>query len=227
MRIETNINLNLNRQAPVLYSPPTLGSPAQKTLGDVSPIAIGMNQLPYLAALFGDTGKVGRLKKRLNYLKDKKCKVVPARGTIACIDDEDTVYLGIEFLREHMNDDEVLAGVMAHEWGHACARKPHQSTLNRLDWPEIFRLRKAHETLADYMAGRLLALLGLTPKGIVAYLKKHQVGPETAKYHNADTRAKIILAGFKREKEIGSLSQSLFPRQVYANHYHGRLIDIV
>ena len=228
MRIETGINLNLNRRSPVVTPPP--GSPvpttANKSLGDITPVALSLSQIPQLAALFGQYGKVGRLERRLNYLKNKACKVVPAHGTIACIDDDDIVYLGIEFLREHINDDEVLAGVLAHEWGHSCARKPSQSELNEMSWEEIFRVRKEHENLADYTAGRLLALLGYTPQGIIDFLKKHQTGGETAKYHNAETRGKIILAGFKREKELGGLASSLFPRQVYANHYHARLIDI-
>lgn len=228
MRIETGINLNLQRSS-VTFPPLGAPSPAvsQKSLGDVTPVAVSMGQIPALAALFSQSGKVGRLARRLNYLKNKKCRVVPAKGTIACIDDEDVVYVGIDFLREHLEDDEVLAGVLAHEWGHACARKPRQSDLNKMPWDEIFKLRKAHEVLADYTAGRLLALLGLTPRGIVDFLKREQKGPESAKYYDADTRGKIILSGFKREKELGSFSQTLFPRQVYANHHHGRLIDIV
>lgn len=229
MKIEAGINLNLNRRSPTID--PSVGSPlpttANKSLGDIIPVRLNLSQASYLAAAFGQAGKIRRLQDRLNYLKNKKCKVVPAKGTIACIDDEDIVYLGIEFLREHLDDDDVLAGVLAHEWGHACAKKPNQADLNRMTWDQIFKLRKEHENLADYTAGRLLALLGLKPDGIIDFLNQVQKGGETAKYHAPDTRAKIILAGYQREKELGGLATSLFPRQVYANHYHARLIDIV
>ncbi len=227
MKIEAGINTSIHR-APVVVSeggPPL--PPLPKSLGDVSPIALSLSEVPQLAALFGKNGKIERLRRKLNYLKNKKCKVVPARGTIACVDDRETVYLGVEFLEGYQGHDDILAGIMAHEWGHASALKPSQNELDAMNWTEIFETRKAHEALADYIAGRLLALLGRAPEGLMRFLEEHQTGGETQKYYDAKTRGKIIWAGYQREKELAELSSGLFPRKVYSNHHHGRIIDIV
>lgn len=227
MRIETGINTSI-RQAPVIVpggSTPT--RPLPKTLGDVAPIRLNLADLPpQIAALFDPNSKIERLKRKLNYLKNKNCRVVPARGTIACIDGQDTVYLGVDFVTEYQNDTETLAGVMAHEWGHAAARKPSQNQLDSLTWPELNAMRKEHEALADYIAGRLLALLDYNPNGLIALLRKHHK-IENHKYYSMETRARLITYGFEREKELKQLAQDIFPKQVYANHYHSRLIEIV
>lgn len=197
----------------------------QKTLGETPPIPLSLKQIGDLASMFAPTGVIGRLKKRLNYLKNKKCKVIPAKGTVACVDDEDTVYLGIEFLEQFKDDPETLAGVLAHEWGHACAVKPDKEGLQKLNWNEIFELRRAHETLADEICGRLLYLLGYSTKGITKFLTR---GKEThnLKYHRPEIRARVVEYGFAAEQRKGQLARDMFGQSQYDNHYSSILLDI-
>lgn len=220
----TGSHLILRKQAEVARGSQNEG-PVQKTLGETPPIKLSLGEIGALASLFAPSGLVGRIKKRLNYLKKKKCKVVPAKGTTACIDNDDIVYLGVEFLEAYQDDPETLAGVMAHEWGHACAVKPEQEHLNEMNWNEIFDLRRAHETLADEISGRLLCLMGYSPEGLIKFLKK---GKDThnLKYHHADLRAKVVRYGFEAEKRKKSLARDLFPGNGYKNDYDTILLDI-
>jgi len=169
---------------------------------------------------------VSRLKRRLNKLKGKKCRVTPADGTIACVDSNDLVYLGVKFLEEFQDDEEVLAGVMAHEWGHSCAHKPVQQQLDVLNWDQIFALRREHETLADEISGRMLAMMDYNPTKFIEFLKRKTGGTHNLKYHDSDTRAQIVLQGYEDEKRKIRFANELFPSSGgYRNNYHSKLID--
>ncbi|MBX7148923.1 hypothetical protein K1X76_07525 [bacterium] len=219
----TSSQLSLNR--PITPVSGGHAAEASKSLGEAPPVQLSLSEIGDLASLFAATGLVGRLKKRLNYLKKKKCNVVPAQGTVACIDDTDTVFLGVEFLEKYQNEEETLAGVLAHEWGHSCALKPNNEDLQKMNWNEIFDLRRAHETLADEISGRLLFMMGYTTEGIKKFLLK---GKEThnLKYHPPEMRAKIIEYGFEAEKNKGHLARELFKDSVYENEYKSILLDI-
>lgn len=197
----------------------------RKTIGEAPPVRLSLNQIGQLASLFAPRGMVGRLEKKLNYLLKKKCKVVPAKGTVACIDEDDIVYLGIDFLSQYQDDEETIAGVLCHEWGHSCAERPTPEELEDLNWDEIFELRRAHETLADEKSGRLLSRLGYTPRGIINFLMK---GKETHnhKYHPKKTRAKIVALGFQKEEKNKSFIRKIFNRPGYKNEYDSILLDI-
>lgn len=227
MRIEslTSTGTHLILRPPVVQTGGTIEGTARKTLGETPPVVLDLAQIGPLASLFSKTGLVTRLARRLNYLKNKKCRVVPATGTTACVDDEDVVYLGIEFLKGHLKDVPTLAGVMAHEWGHACAMRPRQDSLQKMNWNQIFELRRAHETLADETSGRLLYLLGYSPEGLIRFLKK---GEEThnLKYHSSDIRARVVSYGFEVEKRKAVLAKQLFSGSTYKNKYHSFLLDI-
>lgn len=198
---------------------------APKTLGEAPPVPVPPEMLGELAELFAPGGLVSRLKRRLNRLKSKKCRVIPAKGTIACIDDDDLVYLGIGFLAEFKNREDVIAGVMAHEWGHSCAEKPDQGEVQKLSWNEIFEMRRAHETLADEISGRMLALLGYKPDGLIEFLLRTEKGAHTLKYHAPEVRAQIIQNGYQDELRKATLAKDLFSKTVYSNNYSSRLID--
>lgn len=196
-----------------------------KTLGESPPVVLDLKQIGTLAALFKSSGLVTRLRKRLNYLKKKNCKVVPAKGTTVCVDDKDVVYLGVDFLQKYKNDAETLAGVLAHEWGHACALKPNLDDLQQLSWNQIFELRRAHETLADETSGRLLFMMGFSPEGLIGFLNK---GKDThnLKYHHPKVRARVIRHGYEAEKKKAQLAKQLFPKSSYKNEYQSILLDI-
>lgn len=216
----------ISKGSPIIQSGSSGQVEGRKSLGETPPIKLDINDIGRLAVHFASGGIIDRLKKRLNYLKNKKCRVVPAKGTTACIDDKDLVYLGVEFLSQYEGDPETLAGVMAHEWGHSCAHKPTSEEIQELNWDEIFEMRRAHETLADEISGRLLFLMGYSPEGIINFLNKGKA-THNLKYHSADVRSQIVRYGFESEKRKADLARQLFPNSMYENNYSSSLLDIV
>lgn len=185
-----------------------------------------MDQLGSLAGLFARGGLVSRLKRKLNRLKGKKCEVVPAKGTIACVDHDDTVYLGVEFLAAYHDQEDVIAGVLAHEWGHTCAEdRPGGDDIQHLNWNEIFELRRAHEVLADEISGRLLALMGYKSDGLVNFLLGSDRGTHNLKYHSPKVRAEIIRRGHHDETRKMRLARDIFGKSQYYNDHTSRLIE--
>lgn len=198
-----------------------------KSLGEVPPMPLTLEQIGSLATLFQRGGLIHKLKNRLNRLKNKKCKVIPARGTIACIDSDDIVYVGVDFLEQYQNQEDVIAGVLAHEWGHSCAERPAEEEVQSLSWDEIFELRRAHETLADDLSGRLLALMGYKPDGLIKFLGDMTVSTHNLKYHSPQTRQEIIAGAYHDEIKKINFANQIFPKSTYVNQYHSIIIDEV
>lgn len=225
MKIENTSSALINLQnVPKISSRSTQAAEARKTLGETPPVKVPMDQLGSLAGLFARAGFVTRLARKLNRLKHKKCRVTPAKGTIACVDSDDLVYLGVDFLRAYQDREDVVAGVMAHEWGHACADRPDPDEVDQMNWNDIFALRREHETLADDISGRLLALLGYSPDGLIAFLTN---GKDThnLKYHSKKTRSEIIRQAYEDETRKIALAKEMFRSSLYANDHTSRLID--
>lgn len=227
IRVENTGSSSINlRNAPKVNSGGSAETAAPaKSIGETPPTIVSLAEIGTLAALFSKGGTVSKLRRRLNKLKRKNCRVTPALGTIACVDANDLVYLGVEFLREYHDQEDVLAGVMAHEWGHTCAEKPTQKEMNILNWDQIFELRKSHEVLADEISGRMLALMGYKPDGLIKFLTEKLKDTHNLKYHDKKTRAQIILGGYKDEQRKIKLAGELFPQTGYANNYHSKIID--
>lgn len=226
MRINTSTT-QLNRNMPKIDPASGKASQSQaKSLGEAPPIRLSLSQIGSLASLFSPQGVVERLRRKLNYLNKVKCKIVPAKGTTACIDKNNIIYLGVEFLEKFQDDVETLAGVLAHEYGHSLAIKPDQESLNEMNWDQIFEMRKAHETLADEKAGRLLYLMGYSTNGVTDFLL---AGKDThnLKYHPKKMRAQIIENGFADEKRKAQFAQQIFSGETYQSSYHFRLLDIL
>jgi len=228
MRIEgsNSAMTNLKNAPKVSGGQATQTGEAPKSIGETPPTIVSMAELGTLAALFAKGGLVSKLKRRLNKLKGKKCRVTPARGTIACVDDEDLVYLGVDFLEEYQDDEEVIAGVMAHEWGHSCAERPKKNEVDQLNWNQIFELRRSHEVLADEISGRLLALMDYDPEKFLKFLKKETGGTHNLKYHSTEIRESIVRQGYLEERRKIDLARQLFSTSNgYRNDYHSKLID--
>jgi len=228
MRIEGSNSAMTNlKNAPKISSGgASQAAEGPKSLGETPPKIVSLAEIGTLAALFARGGTVSKLKRRLNKLKGKKCKVVPAKGTIACVDSNDLVYLGVEFLAEFQNDEDVIAGVMAHEWGHTCAEKPTQNEINVLNWNQIFELRRAHEVLADEISGRMMALMGYSPEKFLQFLRRKTGGTHNLKYHATEVREDIVRQGYQDENSKIKLAKEMFPtKNGYRNFYHSKLID--
>lgn len=226
-KIDTTGSLLTNlRNAPKVSGGASSDATAMpKTIGEIPPSIVSLAELGSLAALFSKGGLVSKLRRRLNKLKGKKCRVTAARGTIACIDADDLVYLGVDFLEEFQDQEDVIAGVMAQEWGHACADRPTKNDLEKLNWDEIFELRRSHEVLADEISGRMLALMDYDPKGLIKFLMRETKRTHNLKYHDSQTRADIVMHGYRDELRKMSLARELFPGGSYQNHYHSKIID--
>jgi len=228
MRIETrNSMLSDLRNLPKVSGNGEALPPESKSIGETPPKLVPFEELGELAALFARGGKVSRLQRRLNRLKNKKCKVAAAKGTIACIDDNDQVYLGVDFLSEileHPDGEAILAGVMAHEWGHACAERPDSAKVQQMNWNEIFAERRSHEAFADEMSGKLLALLGYEAEPVIGFLTS-QKDTHNLKYHDQSVRAELIRKGFAQEKQKQNLAKDLFKDSTYPNNYTSTIVD--
>lgn len=217
---------NLKNAPKVSSRGPAQTAESSKSIGETPPKIVSLSEIGTLAALFAKGGLVSKLKRRLNKLKGKKCRVTPAKGTIACVDSDDLVYLGVDFLEEFKDQEEVIAGVMAHEWGHACALRPTKREINKLNWNEIFALRREHETLADEISGRMMALMEYKPDGLIKFLKRKTRGTHNLKYHDPKTRSQIILNGYNEEMKKIKLAKDIFPASKgYRNHFHSKIID--
>lgn len=228
MRIESVVSggTQLILKSPVVTAGSAdAGQAARKTIGEAPPVVLNLREIGELANLFAPSGLVGRLRKRLNHLKNKKCIVVPAKGGTVCVDDRDMVYLGVDFLQRFLDEPETIAGALAHEWGHSCALKPTEDDIERLTWNQIFELRRAHETLADEICGRLLYMMGYSPEGIIRFLSEGR-DTHSLKYHAPEIREQVIRYGFASEKRKADLARNLFPGSTYKNEYHTILLDI-
>lgn len=228
MRIEgsNSAMTNLKNAPRVSGGRATPAGEVPKGIGETPPRIVPLSQIGELAALFARGGTVSKLKRRLNKLKGKNCRVTPAKGTIACVDANDLVYLGVDFLKEYQDNEDVIAGVMAHEWGHTCASKPTEEELKNLNWNQIFELRRAHEVLADEICGRLLAMMDYDIDRFIAFLTRKTGGTHTLKYHDSNVRANIVRYGFEDEKKKINLAREIFPTTSgYRNFYQFKLID--
>jgi len=183
---------------------------SRKSWGEAPPKIADIRNNPFLQALFAQQGVVGRLKRKLNTLSKKKGKVVPAHGIIAMAHAEDgVVYVGIEFVAANHQNEDLLAGVMAHEWGHLNEDLPPGFDPEKLNWNELHELRRDKEAEADAYAGQALARIEQTPREIIEFLKNQKTKTKTHKYHNVETRIAIIERAHSQEKQRQSSLKNL------------------
>ncbi len=218
-------DVNLRHVPQVNVSRTDNGQSAPKTIGETPPQKLSLSQIGQLALLFDKNGKISRLQRKLNKIKGKKCQVTPAKGTIACVDGNDLVFLGVEFLEEFQDQEDILLGVMAHEWGHACADRPQTEDIEGLNWDQIFELRKSHEVLADEISGRMLALLGYPLENYLKFIRSFLSNTHNLKYHDNETRAQIVSAGYNDEVRKLKLATELFKTDGYKGYHVSKLID--
>lgn len=182
--------------------------PRKADLATVSPKAL---------AMFSSGGVLERLRKKLGIFSRKRGrKIIPAHGTIASVDERDNLYVGVEFLESFGDDEELVAGILAHEWGHMMSDLPRGVDWSHLSWDELHALRRDEEADADGFAGRALFLLGFTPEPMIKFLKtldrqrkKYKELPNH-KYHNTATRIEILRQSWEAEKQAMEVARKLF-----------------
>ena len=188
----------------------------RKILGEPLPRLANLNRLkPEIAAMFAPGGVLKIIQKKLGTLSRKKGKkILPAHNTIACVDDEDTIYVGVEFLEQFGSDENLLAGILSHEWGHMMSDLPRNVNWNSLTWDQLFELRREEEAYADGFAGRIMYLMGYSVEPMVRFLEKmeRKRNPKlpTLRYHNLATRRAILQEAFETEKRAIEVARRLF-----------------
>lgn len=224
------INPKMTGLPPLWMSRIVAGSPnignseeIRKLLGEPLPKPADLARLkPEIAAMFAQGGVLDRISKKLGFLSKKKHKKIrAAHNTIACVDEENVIYVGVEFLEKFGEDEDLLAAILAHEWGHMISTVPPGSDWSHLSWEEIFEMRREEEANADGFAGRALFLMGYKPDGMIDFLKrlakKRNPKLPSHKYHNTATRVAILRAAFEAQERAFETAEKIFRAPKFIN----------
>lgn len=189
----------------------------KKLLGEPIPQVVDEDQLPpEIKEFFAPGGLLDRLRKKLSLFSRKKGgKFLPARGTIASVDEDDNLYVGVDFLEQFGDDEELISGIIAHEWGHMMSDLPKNVDWSHLNWDQLHALRRDEEGDADAFAGRAMFLMGVSVEPMVEFLarqdkKKKEMKLPCHKYHNLATRAAILHEAYEAEKRAMETAKRLF-----------------
>jgi hypothetical protein len=219
---------------PVRWGGGEAGPVSGKNFGEPIPKIADISRDPLMISLFSRLGMIPRIQSKLNLLSRKKGKIVPAKGTVAsalngCEETnfEDVVFAGVEFLEKHHTEEETVAGVLGHEWGHLVRDYKKDLDADDHSWEEIFGIRKDEEAAADAYSGKMLFMMGYSPEGMIRFLSKMQK-KECHKYHSPATRAAIIRAAYEAARrfknQAANLSSALRP--VFSNPFTQKLIAV-
>lgn len=215
--------------------PSTPNEVLRKSFGEPLPKMADISRDPFLQALFSQQGVAERVRRKLAVLSRKNGRLVPARGIVASAINaspetsyEDLVFVGVDFLAECHPQEETVAGVLAHEWGHLVSEFPNGMNPDLMSWDEIFALRKEEEAAADGFAGKMLFRMGLSPDGLIRFLSRWKEQKEGLKYPSLATRAAIIRRGFDEAKRRRDQAKNLIlvPQAAYGNPWTSRLIAV-
>lgn len=214
----------------------SLGSQPEirKMLGEPIPKAADMaNLAPHIAAMFRKGGKLDRIRKKLAYISGKKGgNFIAAHNTVACVDADDNVYVGVEFLEACGGDDDVIAGILAHEWGHMVSDLPKNVDWSHLTWDELFAVRREEEAGADAYAGRALYQLDYKVEPVMEFLqglenaRKKRKGIKTLKYFPTATRLEIFKQAYLAEKRTEESARKVLMSSGYRHPSFSKLLGI-
>lgn len=224
LKIETG----LSRKPTWLGSPAApvsvpVAKPSPKSLGDIAPITVKLSDYPHLAPWFAPGGRLDRKRRKLKTLSGKDAKLILAKNTVAAADAKDNVYVGVEFLEEFGDNDDLVQSILAHEWGHLLS-DASKLNVDHLSWEQIFQLRRDEEAAADAFCGRMLAMMGIKPDVISQFLIQAEGASPTLKYYAAEIRAAIIHEAYQIHGSRDGITRKIFAKRVYPNPYVSRLI---
>ena len=154
---------------------------------------------------------------------EKDYRLQLADGTIAMIDNNGIIFLGVKFLQKFKDNPEVLIGVLAHEIGHRPQRWNEYKEKQKLKPRELESLCRYEETRADLFAGRALAEVGMDCEPMINFLEVIEEGPHP-EYFPADLRAEVIREGFSEQANKVLLRQKFWPeleRHTSPKHHLG------
>ncbi len=206
----------------------------RKLLGEPIPRLADPRVLaPQIAAMFRKGGLLDRIRRKLAVISRKKGgHIFAAHDTIAAVDGDDNLYVGVEFLEACQGDESVIAGILAHEWGHMVSELPRDVDWSHLSWEELFALRREEEAGADAYAGRALYQMGYEVEPVAGFLatlekkrrKKNHI--TTVKYYPTETRMAILRAGFAAEQRIEESARKLLTTPGYRHPSFSKLLAV-
>ncbi len=208
----------------------------RKSFGEPLPQVVDISNNPELQALFTRQSMVERIRRKLSTLSRKKGRIVPAKGIIASVlqasevtHNQDLVFVGVDFLSEYQTQEETVAGVLAHEWGHLVSDLTQGINPDQLTWEQVFQLRKEEEAMADGFAGKMLCLMEHTPNGLIQFLGSGTgCHKESHKYHSLATRAAIIRAVYQdtQRRQNQAKNMMIFSNSPFSNPFTTQLIAV-
>jgi hypothetical protein len=218
VKISTNISTTLNPFSP-RWNGTSQKTKESRAVGEqVQDALFGKNKPPCLNPdEFPETKKILAL---LNSYRRKfammagdpeeEYRLQLADGTLAMIDEQGTIFIGIGFLRQFKNNTPVLIGALAHEIGHRPQRWQKYKTKKELNKQELDSLCRYEETCADLFAGRALAEVNLSCNPMIAFLEDVEEGPHP-EYFPASLRGEVIREGYESQKSMATVRKKQWP----------------
>lgn len=189
----------------------------RKLLGDPKPEDVDLDSIPpEIAALFAQGGMLQKIRKKLESITKRNAKRLAAtRGRTACVDEDDVVYVGVDFLEKYKNREDLVAAVMAHEWGHIVSGLPTEEELEGMSYEQLMEVRREEEAGADAFAGRAVYLMGYSVDDMVEFLKnleRIEKKIQSKKYHPVEIREAILREAFAAQKKTEDTARRLLVR---------------
>lgn len=206
----------------------------RKLLGEPIPrLADLASQAPHIAAMFRKGGMLDRIRRKLGVISRKKGgQILAAHNTIAAVDDEDNIYVGVEFLEACDCDEDVIAGILAHEWGHMVSDLPRGIDWSHLSWEDLFAVRREEEAGADAYAGRALYQMGYEIEPVARFLldlnkkRRNKKKLKSLKYYSTETRAAILHEAFAAERRVEESARKLLTAPGYRHPSFTKLLAV-
>jgi hypothetical protein len=188
-----------------------VGKQVQQVLfGGIKPPIVDPAHYPMLAA------QIALLKKYRSKLStmagddEDEYPMVLADGTIAMIDAEGRIYMGVRFLAEHGDEPATLVGVLAHEIGHRPKRWSQYRIERELSREEMQAICREEEAKADTFAGMALAEMELSPEPMIELLSVLEERPHP-EYFPAKVRGEIIRDAHQARAFRAEFRRKMFP----------------
>ncbi len=223
-----DLGSNLRRTARTGGRPADAGA-IQKSFGEKPPNPADISKDPELMKLFSERGLVGWLEEKIKRASRQHGIIIPAHDITAMAmphmpgkQEGNKVFLGVEFARQNQDDPNLIAGVLAHEWGHLVSDFLQGLDPERMSLGEINALRREEEGYADAYAGRLLYLIGHNPEGLLRHLESHNCS--SAKYHEFEIRKAIIVAAYHAQIRQQETAAKIFAPKGQRHPLSARLI---
>lgn len=198
---------------------------SQSLFSRPQPRLLDASEFPELAAMLVILNSYRRKLAQLVGDRDEDYALALAQDTIAAIDANGIIFLGVAFLQAHKHRIEVVVGALAHEIGHRPQRmRQLQLQVPRdLSPPELSALLLHEEIRADSFAGRGLAELGMPCEPLIEFLRAVSILPHPA-YLPIEQRAQVIRDGHAGRAFRAESRRKLFPefdRHTAARHHLG------